>query len=951
MPTIVTKVSQQVGTYQSTFSCSVYASFSGLSGKADNANIRIFVPSWLTLSLNNTPSLLNALTEEPTADGKILVFDFATIEDLGVSISLGFGLSFVIGTPTGTSHALTPELWVNGELVSQSEGQTITLSLTPNFLVTQERILPTIAPAPNSQVYYRVTIENTGDLGATIQNLNMAFQGSNDFQLDKTYPVVGMDSSNPPFTDDSQDGVLGIIENNRLAFALPTYRGHHYTFIYRAILSGTIAVGSQISTMFSWAKEDEQPTVQEENFTVEAPVSTATLSLYGPRFTLPDQPINHGTSLSNTGNQPLQSPILQCNPPQQITLTSLLTPTFHLSAIDQPIAQEYQLTYSTQQGNTGTLGTFSTATAQRVSLENSLSTTDRFTAFFARFSQLDVGASTKSAFQFDGIVDGQTPLETTFTKNNTLTWNDGKATATKDTLVSNTCSLLPIGNVSPGGSTAKIGDILRYTIGANCSQSRLNNPIFAALLPKELTYIGNASLQCSAYFPEETPLLPAVTLIEQGGQTLVQFAFTDQNSHTFHQKSTVRISFDTQVNIGALGTFTVSPLLNLTGATPFYPNSATQYQTAWMSTPYATRYAYEKTILFLASIAVTKQAKGNLDSDFLPAPQVAKATQCGFVDYWITIINNGNATLDTVEVIDILPHIGDNAIINPWVERGSQFPVHPCCQPFVTVLPSHEIAQFQLYHSTSTDPIRFGNAFNTIGSSDNWNSFTPSDFTDIHSIKVTTQHTKLLPNQSLMVAFRGTVPLGVVDGQTAWNSCAVDVSYTSLQGQSTHLLATECEMVGLTVTRAPSNRGTIGGFAFLDTQEDGIYQPSASRVNDVGVMLYDGTDTLVSATFTAPDMAGNNGYFRFTNLDLTTYRLVFVVNHNQYVFTTPDTLVVDLTQSPTQLEQLVGLAKRNPIDQVLAVNHSARQMMRTVSYNQMAIGMKLDSLLELLADS
>lgn len=973
MATLVTKIDRQVGNYQSTFLYTIYASFNGIVGEIEDASIRIFVPDWFEVTIGEQSGEILAVTEEVGVEGKTILFQLGAITDLGVSITIGFGLQFTRGIPTGTSYTAVPQLWVNGSLYQEESGDTIRLEVNPNFIVAQERILPVIAPASGSQMYYRVTIENIGDIGGVLNEFEVFCSGSNGFILDETFPVLGEDVSDIGNEDTAQDGTEGDIENNRLSFFLEQYQGQRYQFIYRAILSDDLQLGESVTAVLSYTIDEIPKNDTVSTFTVSEGVFDGTISLYGPRFTLPSSPINYSVSIENKGNQPLTAVNLLHNLPEEITFNSLVTGRLHIGAIDQEIVVDYELFYITSNGRTGSLGMFNTNISQRVSLEDVLESGESLVSLSLDLSALGVGVSTKSGFLLDGVVNQDVSLNTTIVKADALTWAGGTDDASKSTLVSNTCALLPIGGVSPNGQYAKIGDTIRYTIGANCNQSRLLQPVVATLLPKELTYLGNITAQYTSYFQEEEPITPQVTLIENAtaeGETLVQFSFIGGYSHEFFQKSTLRISFDTQVNIGALGDFSSSVLLYTVGSTPHYPSSVIQYQGgSWGGTgtgyTYAKRYEYWKTVLFFASITSDKKIKGQLDSQYSEEPQVGQSTQGGWVDYLITITNNGNGTLDSIEVIDILPHMGDTGVILTESNRNSQFPIYLSGEVVALQLPSYQKIPCDIYYSTSTNPLRFGGQFNMIGEETRWSTTLPLDLTAIRSIKVKTKHTQLLPNQSILIGFRGTIPVGTEAELIAWNSFGADVVYTTPQGVQTHLLAVEGEKVGVQVVAPIAGTGAIGGFAFLDQNEDGYFEEGNPLVNDIGVILYDENSAPIATTFTGPDAQGTAGYFLFTNLPKGRYFIRFLVDEGHYHFTkqrntvwgsyanieTGYTKYIEITDTNNQHTISVGLVAHNPIDALLKVNHSARSTVRTVLYNQMIIGSKMDDLIELIEET
>lgn len=918
MAIIVTKIETTQGNYETMFAYTLYASFSGIEERIENASIQLFVPDWLTYWAENLPSTVQSFTQKPQDGGNTLVFDLGTIDGAGVSISFGFALQFQIGTPSGTRYQALPQLWVNSALVETDASEPITLTVVPRFTVTQERILPLGDPAPNSVVYYRVSLENQGDLGGVVEEFAITCNGGDaGFFIDQTYPIVGEDVSNNLFSDISQDGLVGTVKDNSLTFVLGRYQGQRYQFIYRGTVAETVSVGDTLALDLAWTGGAGG----SDAFAIGAPSYIATLSLYAPKFALPTSPVGYGLTIENQGNQTLTALVLRQEIPADITATALVTGVFHIGVLEEEVSLSYELQYTTQQGITGSLGSYSTQTAQRISLENLVEAGDRLSYFTLTLPELGVGVSSKSGFLLDGIVGETALLGSNISKTDELTWGEGRATAQKTTEISNTCSLLPLASVSPSGQYAKIGDTLRYTIGATCYQSRLENPVIGVLLPKEVMYLGNVTLSHSGYFTQTPPILPQAVVEELDGQTLVKFQFAGENAYEFLQKDKVNISFDTQVNVDALGDFQVIPLLTI--ADGYYPSSVSQMEVAGVT--YSTRRAQWKTVLFFASLSCQKKVNGTA---------LVQVGEGAAVNYTLHVTNNGNATLDWVEMVDLLPYVGDTGVIATAVKRGSDFGVYLSGEGVALGMGME--AQVSMQYATTADPVRFGGAFDTIGAENSWQSTVPQDLTTVRGVKITTDGSQLLPSQGLMVGLRATVPVGAPSGLMAWNSFAVDAVYTNPQGVQTHLLAVEGETVGVEVTAVTTNAGRITGRVLCEKV----------GVNDVGVVLYDSVGTVVGITFTAPVIQGDFGYYLFSNLPLGQYRLQFVVDGQFYQILTPEMpLVFDLDGYS---EHNATLKRRNPIDDLLMVNQSSRRMLRTVVHSQMSLGLRMDDALGLL---
>ena len=71
-----------------------------------------------------------------------------------------------------------------------------------------------------------------------------------------------------------------------------------------------------------------------------------------------------------------------------------------------------------------------------------------------------------------------------------------------------------------------------------------------------------------------------------------------------------------------------------------------------------------------ASLESLKLVKGSLDPAFTKFPDIGHTTIGGSADYQLTVTNDGNIGINKVTVIDILPFVGDTAVLNVVGPRG-----------------------------------------------------------------------------------------------------------------------------------------------------------------------------------------------------------------------------------------------------------------------------------------
>lgn len=284
---------------------------------------------------------------------------------------------------------------------------------------------------------------------------------------------------------------------------------------------------------------------------------------------------------------------------------------------------------------------------------------------------------------------------------------------------------------------------------------------------------------------------------------------------------------------------------------------------------------------FITHLATAIKVKGNQDTEYRQCQEVGLATQGGHITYQLIIENTGDITLDSFELIDILPHIDDTGVILNHMPRSSQFPVYITGAVTATLTPSIQDdlqPVLHLEYSKSYNPVRFDQfGTGTIGTVSDWNSIPPAHYTDIKAVKLTSVNTKLKPGQSLTVELTCVVPVGCEAGLTAWNSYAFRGSYYNEAGRLEQLLPVEPEKTGIKVQQ-PADKVAIGNYVWIDSNKNGIQDVGEMGLNDVIVNLYDGAGTqLLETTRTAFDIHGNAGYYLFSNLKTGSYSVEVVL--------------------------------------------------------------------------
>ncbi len=978
MPTLITQVDRLTGNYENTFIYTLNASFNGIAGDINSAKIKVFIPEYLNVFLGDAGNPVKSVTEIEVLNGKEVIYDFGEITDLGIAVRLGFGVTFKTSVPSGSTFICSPVMLINGEEMLVSQAEEVTLVLNPQFEISREIILPESAPSSGGAVFYKLSLENFGDLGAEISNVVIECQGSENVIIDSAFVVSGEDVSEK-FADNSADGVTPIFGENSLTFTIASYKGQKYEFIYRAVIAEDLQVGTEIATVASFSIDTVAQGQELHEFTLADKIYDATISIYAPDYSLPEEYICYRMNIKNSGNQILQGVIFENDLPPEISYYEFNTGTFHIGEIKQNLSAEYFIDYETLNGLTGQLGPFNTDNNTTVNLADIILEGDNLNSLVWRLQTLGIGVQNKASPQLLGIVNATVAIDSSVINHIHLSFDNEGQTAeiveNATTLIANYCTLNPSISSTVGTNPIRPNDELTYTFSVNCRSSRLKNPIFAFLMPKELEYVGDEEYAFSDIFTSRDVPTPPVSLtpnFNENGDTLVKFEFIGDYEFSFRQLASAQIKFKAKVSVGALGNIKSYLLLNTKASTGIIPNSVDIYVDndniagdLSVSKNYAKSNVLTNTILYFVSTSSNKKVKGLLDSEYLEEPQIGKTVSGGTLEYLISVKNIGNANLEALEIVDILPYIGDVGVIETKSARGSEYPIYALSEVVATVMPTEEEVDFDILYSKSIDPIRFGGNFDIIGTDDDWTQTAPEDLSQLKAFKVRVKDRYLLPGENLKVAITASVPVGIPVSSIAWNSFATDVMYTNLSGVKQHLLAVEPEKVGVQIVENEEGTVKISGYSFVDNNYDGYYGGEDEFVNDVAVLLYNEAMEVLRYSSTRSDLSGNIGRYSFENLPSGKYYVKFYIDDKNLKFTTQRTdksvgskankktgltMLIDLTSESEAKDINVGIVPKDKytLNDIMKINNQARSMLRNVIKNQMLLTMKQEDVIEII---
>ncbi len=209
-----------------------------------------------------------------------------------------------------------------------------------------------------------------------------------------------------------------------------------------------------------------------------------------------------------------------------------------------------------------------------------------------------------------------------------------------------------------------------------------------------------------------------------------------------------------------------------------------------------------------ASLESLKLIKGSLDPAYNKFPDVGHTTVGGSADYRLTVTNTGNIPMNRVTVIDILPFVGDTAVLNAGAARDSQW------SPILTG-PVTAPAGVTVSYSTSSNPCRPELNYSPPGCvSGSFTTSTPSPISSVSSLKFDFGTTVLAPGQTFQLAWPMSAPPNVTPGDIAWNSFGFTGFRTDNGSQ---LTPAEPNKVGIVVTPYP---------LILEKDVNGSHQPA-----------------------------------------------------------------------------------------------------------------------------
>ncbi len=329
-----------------------------------------------------------------------------------------------------------------------------------------------------------------------------------------------------------------------------------------------------------------------------------------------------------------------------------------------------------------------------------------------------------------------------------------------------------------------------------------------------------------------------------------------------------------------------------------------------------------------AVVESRKFVKGELDSNWHFDPEVGRTIQGGTIDYRFMIKNPGNIPLNNIQLVDVLPFVGDVGEVTQS-SRGSQWgtvwdsaltiaPVTGTRTAVTSALTSAPItvtAPYTIYYSNSskpcTDSVDAPDLFNNTAPKPDgctapaWSTTFVSATNKSFRVEFDPALT-LYGNQQISFDLRVRAPLyapGATaggdstlgnsdDGNVAWNT----FGFASKRIDDGTNLAAQPPRVGVEV----ENFG-IGDYVWFDINHNGVQDSGEPGIPNVAVTLFD-----PAGIFSRTTTTDGNGYYQFDGLiNSENYHAVFTPTLGTNL-TLPGGLVITLDNTLQWTPSLSG---------------------------------------------
>lgn len=312
------------------------------------------------------------------------------------------------------------------------------------------------------------------------------------------------------------------------------------------------------------------------------------------------------------------------------------------------------------------------------------------------------------------------------------------------------------------------------------------------------------------------------------------------------------------------------------------------------------RFTLGKPSSFSAAGAVEsrKWVKGSEDTGYSRYPNIGSTNTNGEGEYQILVSNLSNEALSRIDIVDILPHQGDQSLLSGQ-DRESTWSTELSQELKVEILdnttnswvevPSSELPFGIMYAQTHSPcylddggSVRsdISNANLPAGCSD-FDTYTPAAGATAFSLRWENTSSPLQFGQELRITAYIQQVGGEIDpasGEVAWNS----FGYTVTQEEGGDLLSSEPIKVGMQMVNT-ANTAKIQDYVYYDNNVNGIKDEGEDGVEGITVGLFtEEGETVETAGNPYTRVTDSSGAYSFVGLDSNTTYVTALTNPTNF---------------------------------------------------------------------
>lgn len=870
--------------------------FSGLtSGSiAKSAEIVDIFPSYVDFILPKIEPPFTDITTAKLDDGSTKVtFKFGDVA-LGTTFRFNIACFFTAGRYDGLVYANTATLYVEDEDDLSVTAEDVTLSLDENFRMYKS-VLEGSVVDKGEEITIRLFLANNGDDGAEITNVVIS-----DTLPTYLTPVdgdipIGSEYIVDAYSDPQYNNRTGTWNGSTMEFDLPSYSGNGYAITFKVKVDDNVGAGTKILNTAMWSVDGEARGNANKTITVFEEKAESRLVKNAPDYGIVGGNIQYRILARNIGTVELSDYTIIDTLPDEVDLEKV---SFR---VDTNAISAYRIEIETSDNTgvytdiTGTLSDNSGVIELAEYIQDGERVVSiRVVADTAKMSSRDNTLVLYGKISDDAVEDSTISNVAKVTANSELS-GEYSLSKTGKTILNGASILTITKKITPEQPAYFPLNEFLIVQTIDAVTSFLYAPIVADLLPEGVAYASRHhyftyydALSNTTYdsrndnFPIIQPEPEVIEDYQGTGRTLVRFYF---KNFVLEYRNRLTVNFTAVVDITAQKEFTNYSYVGSPSDITIVANNIDGYVDeldldgdGFVNEIIAKSEGVGGVVLTTSLFSIEKWVKGDLAVEF---DKSSLATAGGEVVYLLAVTNNQEDTLKDIEIVDILPHVGDTGVILNQTPRESQFPVYATTRVGVGVLnivtgDVIETTQYKVEYSTGYDPIRFNEyGTGTIGT-DEWSDTPPLDITTIGAVKVTTDSDFILNSyERLIISIFAKTPVGVDAGEVAYNSYAVNANRVNAKtGETSPMLPVEPPKVWVQIEE--NTLGSIGDFVWDDYNEDGVYDDGEVGLNGVTVKLLDENFMEIASTATSYNSDGKAGYYEFNNLEAGNYYVEFI---------------------------------------------------------------------------